>query len=308
MKNKAGKTPEQLKEYYEKNYQTKSAAEMAKELGCLVKTVYTTAHRLGLVKPSKHNFTKEQIEQYLKKNLNTKNIKDIAKKLGYSQRHIFNLAKSLSLKKDNNHISNTPMTETQYNIIKTAFAEAKTKKEKRKVWNIASKAGVEINPYNKFKTKIIISKDYQEFLALATKKITREVAKEKKAIRENTAKVNQAIFPKKHKPKNPPNKAVNTKKAGMTTRAIKALKEEQEKEKALKEYTEKLGSQLNAKDENELSVNIRVQVGKSYYILERKKYDTPEKIEEFKQRKIQQEQQRIETINQNFKKTPKQEF
>lgn len=303
MKNKAGKTPEQLKEYYEKNYQTKSAAEMAKELGCLVKTVYTTAHRLGLVKPSKHNFTKEQIEQYLKKNLNTKNIKDIADKLGYSQRHIFNLAKSLSLKKDNNHISNIPMTEKQYNIIKTAFAEAKTKKEKRKVWNIASEAGVEINPYNKFKTKIIISKDYEEFLALTKKKIMHE-AKEIKAIRENTAKVNAAIL-KKHKPKNPPNKAVNTKKSGMTTRAIKALKEEQEKEKALKEYTEKLDSQLNAKDENELSVNIRVQVGKSYYILERKKYDTPEKIEEFKQRKIQQEQQRIEIINKNLKKTPK---
>lgn len=380
MKNRTAK---ELEQYFKENYNTKSVSEMAKELGCSIHTIYTTANRLGIYKEREKNFTKEEIEEYLRRNINTKTINEIANELGYSTRQIFNLTKSLSLKKDTTtkkqkvpvkKLKNS-MTETQYNVIKKALAEAKTKDEKKSIYHIAAVVGVGKYDYNMAKTKIMTSKDYEEFSAVTAKTSTklltekqynevkrvmrnagtnkeinaiavsvglnknfyrnhnqnlkasntyqefsalvannpkkkaREEAREQKAlkaIRENTAKINEAIF-KKRKTKNPPNQAVNIKKSGQTTRAIKALLEEAEKEKALKEYAEKLDSQLNAK-ENELSVNIRVQVGNTTHILKRSEYDTPEKIQDFMKKKREQQQKRIEEINQSLRKSPKQEF
>jgi len=102
---------------------------------------------------------------------------------------------------------------------------------------------------------------------------TREQTKQ---LREQTNKVNAATFFKK-KGTNP---VVNKRKAGQTTRAVQAI-DEKAKEKALKEFVKKQEQAFSAKDENNLSKYISVQIGNCHYILKRAKYNTPEKIKNF---------------------------
>lgn len=316
MKNKF--TIEQINDYLQQHFHTKANTEIATAIGYSVRQISVFAQKIGLKKgkrikaqmtESQYNVIKNALETAKEKNAVSK----IAQSVGVCQKLFSKMRTKILITKDfaefcivTAKTSTKLLTESQYNEVKRAIRAGETLAE---INAVAKSVGLSKSFYRNNRESLTKSNTYQEFadlIANSPKKKAREQAREQKAIRENTAKVNAEIL-KKRKPKNKPNKAVNSKKAGQTTRAIKALLEEEEKAKALKEYTEKLNAEINAQDQNQLSVNIRVQVGKTHYILQRAKYDTPEKIEEFKKKKALQEQQHIEKVNQILKK-PSQEY
>lgn len=190
------------------------------------------------------------------------------------------------------------ITETQYYTIKQALDKAKTPIQKRQVTHIASEVGVYQELYNKMRVKILTTKDYTAFCALFKPKSNR---REEVRLRRETAIINKATMPKQ---KLPFCKTKEKGKAGQTTRALKAISEDAQKEQALKEYTQNLNSELNAKDEFNLSVYICITVDRDSYRVERAKYNTQEKIDNFIALKRKKEQDRINSINEKLRKTP----